>query len=159
MALAPDKTETILARLKRLHPRLIDLSLERIETLLARLGHPERQLPPTIHIAGTNGKGSLLAYLRAIFEASGYRVHAYSSPHLVRFNERTYVAGRDIDDGLLHEVLEECERVNGEAPITLFEITTAAAFLAFARVPADVLILETGLGGGSTPPMCWTSRR
>lgn len=141
------KTDAILERLKRLHPRLIDLSLHRIERLLGQLGHPERRLPPAIHIAGTNGKGSLLAYLRAILEAAGYRVHAYSSPHLVRFNERVYLAGRDIDDALLNETLEECERVNCDTPITLFEITTAAAFLAFLRVPADVLILETGLGG------------
>jgi dihydrofolate synthase/folylpolyglutamate synthase len=147
MARTLDKTETILERLKRLHPRLIDLSLVRIERLLAQLGHPERRLPPAIHIAGTNGKGSLLAYLRAILEAAGYRVHAFSSPHLVRFNERIYLAGRDIDDALLHDVLEDCERVNGAEPITLFEISTAAAFLAFLRVPADVLILETGLGG------------
>lgn len=147
MAPDPDKTDLILASLKRLHPRLIDLSLARIERLLARLGHPERRLPPVVHIAGTNGKGSLLAYLRAILEAAGYRVHAYSSPHLVRFNERIYLAGRNIEDALLHETLAECERINAEEPITLFEITTAAAFLAFLRVPADVLILETGLGG------------
>lgn len=145
--LAPAAPETILERLKRLHPKLIDLSLDRMHRLLEALGHPERALPPVIHIAGTNGKGSTLAYLRAIYEAAGYRVHAYSSPHLVRFNERFYVAGAEIDDAPLAAILEECERANGDAPITLFEITTAAAFLAFSRTPADVLILETGLGG------------
>ncbi|MDM7944889.1 MAG: folylpolyglutamate synthase/dihydrofolate synthase family protein [Oceanibaculum nanhaiense] len=145
--LAPAAPETILERLQKLHPKLIDLSLDRMHRLLAALGHPERALPPVIHIAGTNGKGSTLAYLRAIYEAAGYRVHAYSSPHLVRFNERFYVAGAEIADEPLAGFLEECERANGDAPITLFEITTAAAFLAFSRIPADVLILETGLGG------------
>lgn len=146
-SLAPTPPETILERLKRLHPKLIDLSLERMHRLLAALGHPERALPPVIHIAGTNGKGSTLAYLRAIYEAAGYLVHAYSSPHLVRFNERFYIAGAEIADAPLAACLEECERANGDAPITLFEITTAAAFLAFSRTSADVLILETGLGG------------
>ena len=145
--LAPAAPKTILERLQKLHPKLIDLSLDRMHRLLAALGHPERALPPVIHIAGTNGKGSTLAYLRAIYEAAGYKVHAYSSPHLVRFNERFYLAGAEIDDAPLAAILEECERANGDAPITLFEITTAAAFLAFARTPADVLILETGLGG------------
>ena len=145
--LAPTPPETILERLQKLHPKLIDLSLDRMHRLLAALGHPERALPPVIHIAGTNGKGSTLAYLRAIYEAAGYKVHAYSSPHLVRFNERFYVAGAEIADAPLAAILEECERANGDAPITLFEITTAAAFLAFSRTPADVLILETGLGG------------
>ena len=145
--LAPAAPETILERLQKLHPKLIDLSLDRMHRLLAALGHPERTLPPVIHIAGTNGKGSTLAYLRAIYEAAGYKVHAYTSPHLVRFNERFYVAGAEIADAPLAAILEECERANGDAPITLFEITTAAAFLAFSRTPADVLILETGLGG------------
>lgn len=146
-SLAPTPPETILERLKQLHPKLIDLSLDRMHRLLAALDHPERALPPVIHIAGTNGKGSTLAYLRAIYEAAGYKVHAYTSPHLVRFNERFYLAGADIEDAPLAGFLEECERANGDAPITLFEITTAAAFLAFSRTPADVLILETGLGG------------
>ena len=146
-SLAPTPPETILERLKRLHPKLIDLSLDRMLRLLAALGHPERALSPVIHVAGTNGKGSTLAYLRAIYEAAGYKVHAYSSPHLVRFNERFYLAGAEIADAPLAGFLEECERANGDAPITLFEITTAAAFLAFSRTPADVLILETGLGG------------
>lgn len=104
-------------------------------------------MPPVIHVAGTNGKGSTVAYLRAILEAAGHRVHAYTSPHLVRFNERIRLAGELIDDAALSDVLEECEAANGGEPITLFEITTAAAFLAFSRVPADVLLLEVGLGG------------
>ncbi|MDF1792431.1 MAG: bifunctional folylpolyglutamate synthase/dihydrofolate synthase [Thalassobaculaceae bacterium] len=141
---APD---AILARLQTLHPKAIDLSLDRVQTLLERLGNPERAVPPVIHVAGTNGKGSVIAYLRAILEAAGHRVHVYTSPHLVRFNERIRLAGEVIDDALFSEVLEECERINGGAPITLFEITTAAAFLAFSRVPADVLLLEVGLGG------------
>lgn len=137
----------ILERAQRLHPRVIDLSLERIERLLARLGNPERALPPVIHIAGTNGKGSVLAILRAVCEAAGYAVHRYTSPHLVRFNERITVAGHDIADAPLAALLLECEVANGAAPITFFEFTTAAAFLAFARTPADILLLETGLGG------------
>ncbi|MBC7135786.1 MAG: bifunctional folylpolyglutamate synthase/dihydrofolate synthase, partial [Oceanibaculum nanhaiense] len=145
--MAPAAPETILERLQKLHPKLIDLSLDRMHRLLEALGHPERTLPPVIHIAGTNGKGSTLAYLRAIYEAAGYKVHAYTSPHLVRFNERFHVAGAEIADAPLAAILEECERANGDSPITLFEITTAAAFLAFSRTPADVLILETGLGG------------
>ncbi|MFN4088806.1 MAG: bifunctional folylpolyglutamate synthase/dihydrofolate synthase [Alphaproteobacteria bacterium] len=137
----------ILARLTRLHPKLIDLSLGRMERLLAKLGHPERRLPPVVHVAGTNGKGSVTAYLAAIAEAAGLAAHVYTSPHLVRFNERIRVAGREIDDADLLAVLEACERANGEDPITFFEITTAAAFLAFADTPADLCILEVGLGG------------
>ncbi len=131
----------------RLHPRSIDLGLERIERVLTALGSPEQKLPPIVHVAGTNGKGSLVAYLRAMAEAAGYRVHVYTSPHLVRFNERIRVAGQIIDDGALDEMLTECEQANGEQPITFFEITTAAAYLAFARVPADLTIVEVGLGG------------
>lgn len=137
----------ILARLTRLHPKLIDLSLGRMERLLDRLGNPERRLPPVIHVAGTNGKGSVTAYLAAIAEAAGLAAHVYTSPHLVRFNERIRVAGRELDDAALVEVLEACERANGDDPITFFEVTTAAAFLAFARQPADLCILEVGLGG------------
>ncbi|MGE4011369.1 MAG: folylpolyglutamate synthase/dihydrofolate synthase family protein [Alphaproteobacteria bacterium] len=137
----------MLARLQELHPRVIDLSLGRIERLMTRLGNPERESPPVIHVAGTNGKGSTLATLRAYFEASGLRAHVYTSPHLVRFNERVVVAGQEIGDAGLIALLEECERANADAPITFFEITTAAAFLAFARAPADVTLLETGLGG------------
>jgi len=141
------RLEDIVERLKSLHPKAIDLSLGRLERLLLRLGSPEKKLPPVIHVAGTNGKGSLVAFLRAIFEAAGRRVHVYTSPHLVRFNERTRLAGRLIDDAFLEDVLLECERVNAGDDITQFEITTAASFLAFARVPADVLLLEVGLGG------------
>jgi dihydrofolate synthase/folylpolyglutamate synthase len=140
-------SDAVLERLSRLHPKIIDLSLSRVERLLAALGHPERRLPPVVHVAGTNGKGSVLAYLRAMFEAAGRRVHVYVSPHLVRFNERIRLAGALIDERLLTELLEECERANGGEPITFFEITTAAAFLAFERMPADLLLLETGLGG------------
>ncbi len=140
-------TDAILERLTRLHPRLIDLGLERIERLLAQLGSPHRKLPPIVHVAGTNGKGSLVAYLRAMSEAAGYRVHVYTSPHLVRFNERIRVAGKLIDEDSLNDVLTECEDVNAGQPITFFEITTVAAFMAFSRVPADLAILEVGMGG------------
>jgi dihydrofolate synthase / folylpolyglutamate synthase len=140
-------SEAVLERLTRLHPKIIDLSLSRVERLLAALGHPEQQLPPVVHVAGTNGKGSVLAYLRAILEAAGRRVHVYTSPHLVHFNERIRLAGRLIDEDALVDLLEQCEIANDGHPITFFEITTAAAFLAFAREPADLLLLETGLGG------------
>lgn len=138
---------SILERLKGLHPQVIDLSLDRIERLLEALGRPERHLPPVVHVAGTNGKGSTIAFLRAFLEAAGWRVHVYTSPHLVRFNERIRLAGRLIEDDALAAVLAECEAVNNGAPVTFFEVTTAAAFLAFARTPADVVLLETGLGG------------
>ncbi|MDI9409546.1 MAG: folylpolyglutamate synthase/dihydrofolate synthase family protein [Candidatus Pacebacteria bacterium] len=137
----------ILERLKKLHPKLIDLSLDRILVLLARLGNPHLKLPPVIHIAGTNGKGSLVAYLRAMAAAAGYRAHSYISPHLVEFNERITLAGQVISDQHLAEILDRVEAANQGNPITLFEITTAAAFLAFAETPADLLILEVGLGG------------
>ena len=140
-------TDAILDRLMRLHPKLIDLELGRIERLLADVGSPHLKLPPVVHVAGTNGKGSLVAYLRAMAEASGYRVHVYTSPHLVRFNERIRVAGELIGDDLLEDVLVEAEQANQEQPITFFEITTVAAFLAFARVPADLAVLEVGMGG------------
>ncbi|HXV24543.1 MAG TPA: folylpolyglutamate synthase/dihydrofolate synthase family protein [Alphaproteobacteria bacterium] len=143
----PVASDAVLERLTRLHPKIIDLSLTRVERLMAALGHPEERLPPVLHVAGTNGKGSALAYLRAMFEAAGRPVHVYTSPHLVRFNERIRLAGRLIEEDLLVDLLEECERANGGDPITFFEITTAAAFLAFARHPADLLLLETGLGG------------
>lgn len=143
----PATPETILERLLRLHPKAIDLSLGRMQRLLDALGNPERALPPVIHVAGTNGKGSTCAYLRAILEAAGHRVHVYTSPHLVRFNERIVLAGREIEDPAFAAILEECEAVNAGAPITLFEITTAAALLAFSRVPAEALVLEVGLGG------------
>src|SRR5690606_32285878 len=130
-----------------LHPKKIDLSLGRMERLLAALGNPHHRLPPVFHVAGTNGKGSTVAYLRAMLEAAGYTVHAYTSPHLVRFNERIRIAGNLIDDATLNDLLEECETANAGNPITFFEITTAVALLAFARTPADVVILEVGLGG------------
>jgi dihydrofolate synthase / folylpolyglutamate synthase len=143
--------DSIIARLTALHPKRIDLSLGRIERLLAALDHPERKLPPVIHVAGTNGKGSTVAFLRAILEAAGKRVHAYTSPHLVRFNERFRLAARGggvlVSDEELAATLEECERVNGDAPITVFEITTAAGLLLFSRHAADVLLMEVGLGG------------
>jgi len=143
--------DSIVARLTALHPRRIDLSLGRIERLLAALDHPERKLPPVIHVAGTNGKGSTIAFLRAILEAAGERVHAYTSPHLVRFNERFRLGAagerRLVSDNELIAALEECERANDGAPITVFEISTAAGLLLFARHPADVLLLEVGLGG------------
>ncbi|WCL54879.1 bifunctional folylpolyglutamate synthase/dihydrofolate synthase [Gimibacter soli] len=140
-------SDAVLARLMHLHPKLIDLSLGRLTCLLDRLGNPEKKLPPVVHIAGTNGKGSTTATLRAIAEAAGYRVHVYTSPHLVRFAERIRVAGKLIEEDALTTLLEECEAANGSDPITFFEVTTAAAFLAFSRVPADLCILEVGLGG------------
>ncbi|MFY9629007.1 MAG: Mur ligase family protein, partial [Methylocystis sp.] len=146
-----DQHDAILSRLLELHPKKIDLSLGRIERLLDALGRPDLRLPPIIHVAGTNGKGSTLAFLRAMLEASGARVHAYTSPHLLRFNERIRLAaprgGKLVDDEALTQVLELCERVNGAQPVTFFEITTAAAFQLFATEPADWLLLETGLGG------------
>ncbi|MES2711802.1 MAG: folylpolyglutamate synthase/dihydrofolate synthase family protein, partial [Pseudomonadota bacterium] len=141
------RSEAILERLHALHPRLIDLSLDRMWGMLAALGHPERRLPPVIHVAGTNGKGSTCAFLRAIAEAAGLRVHVFTSPHLVRFAERIRLAGQLVSEQALADAFEHAERVNAGAPITIFEITTAAAFWLFAEVPADFLILEVGLGG------------
>jgi dihydrofolate synthase/folylpolyglutamate synthase len=139
--------DPILDRLKALHPRVIDLSLGRMQRLLAALGAPHRRVPPVVHVAGTNGKGSLVAYLRAMVEAAGKRAHVYTSPHLVRFNERIVIAGQTIDDPALAALLERCEAANAGQPITFFEITTAAAFLGFAETAADLLLLEVGLGG------------
>ncbi len=144
---ASGKNDAILARLTGLHPKLIDLSLGRVETLLEKLGQPQDFLPPVIHVAGTNAKGSVIAYLRAVLEAEGYRVHAHISPHLVRFAERIRLAGQVISEPALTELLEGCEKINGGNPITFFEITTCAALVAFASEPADVVLLETGLGG------------
>ena len=141
------RSDIVLERLQSLHPKIIDLSLDRTRRLLAKLGHPERKMPPIIHVAGTNGKGSTVAFLRAMLEAAGKRVHAYTSPHLVRFHERVRLAGELISEAALLETLERCERVNGGENITYFEITTAAAYLAFAETPADVTLLEVGLGG------------
>ena len=141
------RIEPLIGRLHGLHPRLIDLSLDRLRRLLAALGHPERRLPPVIHVAGTNGKGSTCAFLRAIGEAAGWRVHVYTSPHLVRFNERIRVAGQLVSDDALAAALEHIEQVNAGAPITVFEVITAAALHLFAQVPAELCILEVGLGG------------
>jgi dihydrofolate synthase / folylpolyglutamate synthase len=143
----PKSSDAVLMRLMDLHPKKIDLSLGRTLDILDRLGRPQDRLPPVVHVAGTNGKGSTIAFLRAILEAAGNRVHAYTSPHLVRFNERIRLAGEIIDETLLTRHLGYCEKINDGQPITYFEITTAAAFQAFAEAPADILLLETGLGG------------
>src|SRR5260221_3776433 len=140
-------SDLVLERLNKLHPKIIDLELDRVLRLLAAVGHPEKRLPLVVHVAGTNGKGSVIAYLRAMLEAAGYRVHVYPSPHLVRFHERIRLAGKLIDEQALIDLLVECEPANGGVPITFFEITTVAAFLAFTREPADIVLLETGLGG------------
>lgn len=140
-------SDRVLTRLMALHPKVIDLTLGRVERLLAALGHPERHLPPVIHVAGTNGKGSTVAMIRAGLESRGDRVHVYTSPHLARFHERIRVAGALIDEDALIALLERCEAANGGEPITFFEITTAAAFLAFAETPAEAVLLEVGLGG------------
>lgn len=140
-------SDRVLERLTALHPKRMDLTLDRLERLLAALGHTERHLPPVVHVAGTNGKGSTIAMLRAGLEAAGRQVHVYTSPHLARFHERIRVAGALIGEDRLMALLERCEAANAGLPITFFEITTAAAFLAFAETPADTLLLEVGLGG------------
>lgn len=140
-------SDVILQRMMALHPKIIDLTLDRVWRLLAVLGNPQNDLPPVIHIAGTNGKGSTLAMIRAGLEASGKTVHAYTSPHLARFHERIRVAGQLISEDDLTAVLDECYAANNGKNITYFEITTCAALLAFARVPADYTVLEVGLGG------------
>jgi dihydrofolate synthase/folylpolyglutamate synthase len=150
-AARPPSLGELVARLSVLHPQRIDLGLERMHRLLERLDHPERKLPPVIHVAGTNGKGSTIAYLRAILEAAGLRVHVYTSPSLVRINE-SYRLGRSgggvlVEDNELRGALEHCERANAGQPITIFEIETAVAFCLFAQHPADVVLLEVGLGG------------
>jgi dihydrofolate synthase / folylpolyglutamate synthase len=150
---APMAIQDVLARLGGLHPKRIDtvdantLSLDRMERLLAALGNPQDRLPPVVHVAGTNGKGSAVATMRACLEAAGCRVHVFTSPHLVRFNERIRVAGELIEDDALVALLDQCERANAGEPITFFEVATCAAFLAFSRTPADVALLEVGLGG------------
>ena len=144
---APRESDAILARLLDLHPKAIDLTLGRMTRLLDALGNPERAMPPVVHVAGTNGKGSVVAFLDATLRAAGYRVNSYVSPHLVRFAERIRLDGVPIAEDALRGSLAHCEAVNGGAPITFFEITTAAAFHAFGQHPADVLVLEVGLGG------------
>jgi dihydrofolate synthase / folylpolyglutamate synthase len=145
------KTENLLTRFEKLHPKSIDLSLGRVERLLHALGDPHRKCPPVVHVAGTNGKGSVVAFLKGILEASGYRTHAFISPHLRRFHERIMLSApggaRSIGERHLADILSRAEAANGGEPITFFEITTAAAFLAFAENPADIVLLETGLGG------------
>ena len=150
-ARSPDPLDELIARLSALHPNRIDLSLDRMHRLLEKLDHPERKLPPAIHVAGTNGKGSTVAYLRAMLQAAGLRVHAYTSPYLVRINEcfRLGRAGGGVlvSDEALAAALTHCERANAGEPLTFFEAKTAAAFCLFADHPADVLLLEVGLGG------------
>lgn len=144
-------SDAFLARFEKLHPKLIDLSLGRMEKLLAKMGHPERHLPPVIHVAGTNGKGSTIAFMRAILEASGASVHVFTSPHLVRFHERIRLGrpggGELVSEELLAQACAQVEAVNGDDPITFFEITTAMAFELFRTHPADYVLLEVGLGG------------
>jgi dihydrofolate synthase/folylpolyglutamate synthase len=144
-------SDEYLTRFLALHPKLIDLKLDRIERLLQALGAPHEKLPPVIHVAGTNGKGSTVAFMRAILEAAGLSVHVYTSPHLVRFHERVRLGapkgGRYVSEATLADAFRRCEDANQNAPITIFEITTAAALLLFAEHPADVLLLEVGLGG------------
>ena len=141
------QSDVILERMMSLHPKVMDLTLDRVWRLLERLGSPEKILPPVIHIAGTNGKGSTLSMIRAGIEAAGYSVHAYTSPHLERFHERIRLAGNLITEDSLSSVLDECYEANGPDQITYFEITTCAALLAMARVSGDYTLLEVGLGG------------
>jgi dihydrofolate synthase/folylpolyglutamate synthase len=140
-------SDALLDRMMTLHPKVIDLTLDRVHRLLGLLGNPERAIPPAIHIAGTNGKGSTQAMIRAGLEQAGQRVHAYTSPHLARFHERIRLAGQLISEPALTALLDECVAKNGPDEITFFEITTCAAFAAFARTPADWTLLEVGLGG------------
>ncbi|NOD24494.1 bifunctional folylpolyglutamate synthase/dihydrofolate synthase [Roseobacter sp. HKCCD8430-2] len=141
------QSDILLERMMSLHPKIIDLTLDRMWRVLAALNHPERRLPPVIHIAGTNGKGSTQAMIRAGLEGAGLTTHAYTSPHLVRFHERIRVAGDLIDEQTLSRILDTCLEANGPDPITYFEITTAAALLAFAENSANYTLLEVGLGG------------
>ncbi|MDO6478811.1 bifunctional folylpolyglutamate synthase/dihydrofolate synthase [Shimia thalassica] len=140
-------SDAVLARMMALHPKIIDLTLDRVWRLLAALDNPQDQIPPVIHIAGTNGKGSTQAMIRAGLEGAGKSVHAYTSPHLARFHERIRLAGELITEAHLTDILDECYEKNGGIDITYFEITTCAAFLAFARSQADYTLMEVGLGG------------
>ena len=146
-----DSSDATLARLLDLHPRFIDLRLDRVLAFLDDLGNPQNKLPPVIHVAGTNGKGSVVACLRAILEAAGLRVHCYTSPHLVRFHERIVLAGLQIEESNLRELLDECEQVNAGRPITFFEIITAAAFLASEN--RRTWLFGAGLAAGWMRPM------
>lgn len=139
--------DAALERLRGLHPKTVDLSLDRMDRICRQLNRPERRLPPVVHVAGTNGKGSTIAFLRAMAEAAGLRVHVFTSPHLVRFAERIRLAGALISPDYLHDVLARVEAANAAEPVTFFEITTAAAFLAFAETPADLCLVEVGMGG------------
>ena len=143
----PETVEQALATLKALHPKKIDLGLDRIEAVLKKLGNPQHKLPPTLHIAGTNGKGSTVAYLRAFAEAAGLKAHVYTSPHLVLFHERIVVGSEEISDDYLVDVLRHVREANAGEPLSFFEATTAAAFLAFSENPANICIIEVGLGG------------
>ena len=155
-------SDPILARLLELHPKRIDLSLDRMHRLLAAMGDPQTRLPLVIHVAGTNGKGSTIAFMRAILEAAGFGVHVYTSPHLVKFNERIRLAdrpgGKLVSDPALAAAVSAVEAANGSSPITFFEATTAAAFKLFSEHPADVLLLEVDSAVASTPPMSWKAR-
>ncbi len=157
-----ESSDALMARFLALHPRTIDLSLGRIERLLAALGHPERRLPPVIHVAGTNGKGSTIATMRAILEAGGLAAHVYTSPHLVRFHERIRLGavggGRFVPEDRLAEAFARCEAVNAGAPITVFEITTAAALLLFSERPPTCSCSRWVSAAGSTPPTSSTGR-
>jgi dihydrofolate synthase/folylpolyglutamate synthase len=147
-----DTTDDLIQRLRHRHGQVIDLGLERVLALLNRVGDPHLSLAPVVHVAGTNGKGSLCAYVKAMLEASGRRVGVYTSPHLVRFHERIALPAHDgvarpIDDAALRDILREVDAVAADLPVTFFEATTAAAFLAFARTDLDAVILEVGVGG------------
>ncbi len=141
------RVDRALDEMTRRHPRKIDLGLERIERVLEKLGNPQHKLPPTVHVAGTNGKGSTVALLRAMAQAQGLKVHVYTSPHLVTFNERIVIASEQIKDDPLAEYLERVTTASGQDALTFFEATTAAAYLAFSETHADLAIIEVGLGG------------
>jgi len=142
-----ETVEQALATLRALHPKKIDLGLGRIQSVLAKLGHPEQKMPPIIHVAGTNGKGSTIAHLRAMAQAAGLKAHVYTSPHLLHFRERIVVSGEEISDTSLIDVLQRVREANGGEPLSFFEATTAAAYLAFSESPADIALIEVGLGG------------
>ena len=142
-----ETVEQALTTLAALHPKKIDLGLDRILNVLTKLGNPQERLPPVVHIAGTNGKGSTVAYLRAFAEAARLKAHVYTSPHLVHFRERIVVGSEEITDAALVDVLSRMRKANDGAPLSFFEATTAAMFLAFSESPADIALIEVGLGG------------